>query len=263
LNVQVQGLDIAYERAGEGPALVFLHGVLSDNRVWRAQLAALADESTVVAWDEPGAGRSSDPPEDFGLGEYADCLAAFIAALEVEPAHVCGLSWGGVVAQELYRRHPGCVRSLILADTYAGWKGSLPKTVCEERLAQSLRQAALPPAEVIPAWLPGLLTENAPAELVEEVGAIMSDFHPAGFRAVVRAVAAADQRDLLPRIGAPTLLLWGEADARSPLHIAEQIRDAIPGARLVVIPGAGHLSNMEQPARFNAAVREFCRAVPG
>src|SRR5215210_1612907 len=120
----VNGLEIAYERAGEGPPLVFVHGAAEDGRVWRPQLAALADEFTVVAWDEPGAGRSSDVPVDFGLADYATCLAAVIEALALGPAHVAGLSWGGTVVQELYRHHPGLVATLILIDTYAGWKGS-------------------------------------------------------------------------------------------------------------------------------------------
>ena len=97
---------IAYERVGEGPPLVFVHGAAEDGRVWQPQLAALADEFTVVAWDEPGAGRSSDLPADFGLADYADCLAALIEALELGPAHVAGLSWGGTVVQELYRHRP-------------------------------------------------------------------------------------------------------------------------------------------------------------
>src|SRR5688572_32330332 len=93
--------------------------------MWRPQLAALADEFTVVAWDEPGAGRSSDVPADFALADYAKCLAALIDALDLGPAHVAGLSWGGTVAQELYRCRPDLVATLLLVDTYAGWKGSL------------------------------------------------------------------------------------------------------------------------------------------
>ena len=124
--VEAGGLEIAYERVGEGPPLVLVHGAAEDSRMWQPQLAGLADEFTVVAWDEPGAGRSSDVPEDFGLADYADCLAALIDALELGPAHVAGLSWGGTVVLELYRRHPELVATLILIDTYAGWKGSLP-----------------------------------------------------------------------------------------------------------------------------------------
>ncbi len=108
--LRTNGLDIAYERVGEGPPLLFEHGAAEDGRVWQRQLAALADEFTVVAWDEPGAGRSSDVPADFGLGDYAGCLAAVIEALVLGPAHVCGFSWGGTVVQELYRHIPGWSR---------------------------------------------------------------------------------------------------------------------------------------------------------
>jgi pimeloyl-ACP methyl ester carboxylesterase len=259
MRVRVGEFDIAYQQAGRGPPLVFLHGVLCDSRVWRRQLAELADEFTVVAWDEPGAGGSSQVPENFGLADYADCLAGFIEALELDPAHVAGLSWGGVVAQELYRRHPERIASLILADTYAGWKGSLSEEECAARLAAGQQVSDLPRGEFIRRFLPGLVTDGAPDSVASELFSIMSDFDPVSALNVATAVAACDHRDLLPRIAVPTLLLWGEADARSPLNVAQKLRDGIPGARLIVIPSAGHMSNMEQPDRFNAAVREFCR----
>ena len=107
--VEAGGLRIAYERVGEGPPLVLVHGAAEDSRIWEPQLAGLADEFTVVAWDEPGAGRSSDPPEIFGLADFADALAALLDALELGPAHLAGLSWGGMVLLELYRRRPGLV----------------------------------------------------------------------------------------------------------------------------------------------------------
>jgi pimeloyl-ACP methyl ester carboxylesterase len=253
-SVDVAGLRIAYERAGRGAPLVLLHGAAADGRTWRAQLAELSDRLSVVAWDEPGAGRSADLPEDFGLADYADRLAGFIDALGYRAAHVAGLSWGGVVAQELYRRHPDRVSSLILADTYAGWKGSLSKTERAQRLAHALEQSRLPPDRFEPT-LPGLFAPEAPGALVDELDAIMADARPASIRRTATAIAACDQRDLL---AVPTLLIWGEHDERSPLAVAEQFRAAIAGARLVVIAGAGHMSNMEQPAAFNAAVREFC-----
>jgi pimeloyl-ACP methyl ester carboxylesterase len=259
-TVSVADLEIAYRRQGEGPPLVLLHGAFSDGRVWRRQLADLSDELTVVAWDEPGAGDSSDPPETFGFADFADILAAFIQALVLAPAHIGGLSWGGVVAQELYRRHPECVRSLILADTYAGWKGSLPPEEVAARVESVLGTLAEPvvPNEPAKPW-PGLFRAAAPAALLDEMAEIAAGARPATIRRTVLEVAACDTRDLLPRIRVPTLLLWGAEDARSPLEVADQFQAAIPSARLVVIPGAGHMSNWEQPARFNAAILEFCR----
>jgi pimeloyl-ACP methyl ester carboxylesterase len=180
--IRANGLEIAYERVGEGPPLVLVHGAAVDARMWRPQLTELADEFTVVAWDEPGAGRSSDVPADFALADYASGLAALIESLDLGPAHVAGLSWGGTVALELYRHHRRLVATLILVDTYAGWKGSLPAEEVQRRV-EGLRQMLSAPAD-----------------------------------------------------------------------------QAIPGAKLVVIPGAGHVSNLEQPVPFNDAVREFCRA---
>jgi pimeloyl-ACP methyl ester carboxylesterase len=92
--VRINGLDIAYRLIGQGSPLVFVHGAGDDSRIWQPQLSALSDEFTVVAWDEPGAGESSDLPAQFGLADYARCLAAFIDALALGPAHVAGISWG-------------------------------------------------------------------------------------------------------------------------------------------------------------------------
>jgi pimeloyl-ACP methyl ester carboxylesterase len=257
--VLAHGLEIAYERAGEGPPLVFAHGAASDGRLWRPQVAALADEFTVVAWDEPGAGRSSDVPADFGLADYANCLAALIEALALGPAHVAGLSWGGSVVQELYRLHPALVATLVLADAYAGWKGSLPEDEVRARVAGA-RQMLAAPAEEFDPVLPGLFAGDPPAEFVPLLEEIAAAVRPESLGTQLFVMAETDQRDLLPRIAVPTLLIWGELDARSPLSVAHQLDQAIPDTKLVVIPGCGHVSNLEQPERFNEAVREFCRA---
>jgi pimeloyl-ACP methyl ester carboxylesterase len=254
--VRAKGLEIAYERVGEGPPLVFVHGAGDDARIWRPQLAALADEFTVVAWDEPGAGRSSDVPGDFALADYANCLAALIDALALGPAHVAGLSWGGTVVQELYRHRPALVATLILIDTYAGWKGSLPEEEVGARVAGARQMLAAPAEDA----LPGLFAGDPPAEFVSLLEEIAAAARPASLRTQLVVMAQADQRDLLPRIAVPTLLIWGELDARSPLSVAHQFEQAIPDTKLVVIPRCGHLSNLEQPEQFNAAVREFCRA---
>jgi pimeloyl-ACP methyl ester carboxylesterase len=257
--IRTNGFEIAYERIGEGPPLVLVHGAALDSRMWRPQLAALADEFTVVAWDEPGAGRSSDVPADFALADYANCLAALIETLDLGPAHVAGLSWGGTLAQELYRHHPKLVSTLLLVDTYAGWKGSLPEGEVRARV-EGLRQMLTAADHLFDPTLPGLFAGGPPARFVPLMEAMAADVRPESMRTALLVMAEADQRDLLPRIAVPTLLIWGELDARSPLSVARQFEDAVPEAKLVVIPGAGHVSNLEQPELFNAAVREFCRA---
>ena len=259
--VELEGLSVSYQLAGDGPALVLLHGFSYDSRAWRPQIKALSDQFTVIAWDAPGAGQSADPPDTFGISDWADCLEAFLAAIKVEKAHVLGLSWGGILAQEFYRRYPGRVLSLILADTYAGWKGSLPEPIPQERLEACLRDSTLPPEEFLSRYLPGMFSEAVPDEVRKEAASGMSEFHPAGFRLMARASADTDTRDLLSSIKVPTLLIWGEADARSPITVAHQFHEAIPGSKLVIIPGAGHVSNLEQPELFNAEVRGFCLGV--
>ena len=238
---------------------MLVHGAAVDSRMWRPQLAALADEFTVVAWDEPGAGRSSDVPSDFALADYANSLATLIDALELGPAHVAGLSWGGTVVLELYRHHPELVATLILVDTYAGWKGSLPKQEVRARV-EGVRRMLAAADHLFDPTLPGLFAGDPPAEFVPLLEEMATDVRPESMRTALLVMAEADQRDLLPRIAVPTLLIWGELDARSPLTVASQFEEAIPDAKLVVIPGAGHVSNLEQPELFNDAVRDFCRA---
>ncbi len=259
--VRACGLEIAYRRVGEGPPLVFVHGAAGDGRVWQPQLAALADEFTVVAWDEPGAGRSSDVPADFDLADYAGCLAALIEGLALGPAHVAGISWGGTVVQELYRHHPRLVATLILIDTYAGWKGSLPEEEVRARVAGAHQMLAAPADEFDPT-LPGLFAGDPPAEFVPLLEEIAADVRPASLKTQLLVMAQADQREMLPGIAVPTLLIWGELDARSPLSVARQFEESIPDTKLVVIPGSGHVSNLERPEQVNEAVREFCRAHP-
>jgi len=259
--LRAYGLEIAYELAGEGPPLVLAHGAAVDSRMWRPQVAALSDEFSVVAWDEPGAGRSSDVPAGFALANYANCLAALIRALDLGPAHVAGLSWGGTVAQELYRQQPELVATLVLVDTYAGWKGSLPAEEVRARI-EGVRKMVAAADHLFDPTLPGLFAGDPPAELVRLMEAMAADVRPESMSTALEVMAAADLRDLLPRIAVPTLLVWGELDARSPLSVARQFEEAIPDAKLVLIPGAGHVSNLEAPDRFNDVVRGFCRAHP-
>lgn len=195
-RVEVDGLAISYERSGTGPPLVLLHGGVSDHRSWRRQIESLSADWTVVAWDTPGCGRSSDPPADFSLGDYADCVAGMAPATGLQRPHVGGPSFGGGLALEVFNRHRELPSSLILAGAYAGWGGSLP------------------------------------ADEVE-----------------------------LPRVDVPTLLLYGDADVRSSLAVADELHAAIPTSPLVVLPDVGHVSNVEAPDAFDPALRHFLTEV--
>ena len=260
-QIEVGGLRVAFERRGEGPPLVLLHGWPSNSREWRRQIDSLSDQFTVIAWDAPGAGRSSDPPETFRLSDWADCLAGFIAALGLERAHVAGLSWGGSLALELYRRHPTVPHTLILVSAYAGWAGSLPAEAVEDRLHLYLRNSELPPDEWVPAVIRTLLTDRATGDMVDELTSILTEFHPAAMRVAIPAMAEADLRDVLPHIEVPTLLLDGEQDVRAPKAVWEPLHSGIRGSKLVLVPGVGHMIDIEAAEPFNVEVRAFLGVV--
>jgi pimeloyl-ACP methyl ester carboxylesterase len=259
-TIQAAGLRMAFERAGHGPPLILLHGLPGDHRLWRRQLDNLSDEYTVVAWDAPGCGRSALPAGDFGIRDVARYLIAFIQALGLERPHVLGLSWGGGVALELFRAAPTIPKTLLLASAYAGWAGSLPPEAVSQRLNAYVRAAGMDRKEAMRSWAPGFFSATAPAELVDEVVAIVADFDPRALVMLARSFAETDSRDMLPTIDIPTLLLYGDADTRAPLQIAEAIHARIQRSELVVLPAVGHMSNVEAGNRFDTAIRNFLRS---
>ncbi|MCK6212445.1 alpha/beta hydrolase [Georgenia sp. EYE_87] len=259
-RVDVDGLSIAYERVGEGPALVLLHGFVGDARsTWRRQLEALADEFTVVAWDAPGAGRSDDPPEGFGMAGYADTLAGFLDRLGLHRPHVAGVSFGGALALALLGRHPDLPATLVLTSAYAGWVGSLPAEVARRRLEDSLALAESGGEELEAALMPTMFAPGTPRAVVEEFAAAVRASHPDGFRSMARA-SATDLREVLPRVHVPTLVVHGDRDTRAPRTVADHLHAAIAGSTLTVLPGAGHLCQLEAPVAYNRAVRTFLRS---
>jgi pimeloyl-ACP methyl ester carboxylesterase len=256
-TVVVDGLRIAYERAGDGPPLVLLHGYVGDGpTTWRHQVADLCDRFTVVAWDAPGAGGSADPPEDFGMAGYADCLARFVERLGLDHPHVAGLSFGGALAIAVAGRHPALPRSLVLASAYAGWGGSLPGDVAAARLQQAVRLSELSPEQFVATLLPTMFSPSTPEADVSAFAVAVRAFHPVGFRAMARA-SAEDLRGVLPRVGVPTLVVHGESDVRAPRAVAEGLHAGIHGSRLVVLPGVGHVVTVEAAEPFDREVRSF------
>jgi pimeloyl-ACP methyl ester carboxylesterase len=238
-----------------------LHGIGSNSRSFRHQLAELSDAYTVLAWDAPGYGRSDDPSGPFSQDDLADAAARLLDEQAIEYAHVLGVSLGGVIAQLVYHRHPRRVRSLILADTTAGG-GALPEPERSERVRRRLEAIdTLTPRQLAHERAPQLVRSDAPAELVAELEDIMAEVRPAGYRAAALALGAADLTARLSSIAVPTLVVHGADDGVVPLATGRELAKAIPGALLVVLPRAGHVSNQEQPSAFNAAVRTFLGGV--
>lgn len=258
--VEVRGLKTAYLRAGNGPALVMLHGIGGNAGQFRRQLDALADIRTVISWDAPGYVGSDDAPEVWAMEDFADHLAGFLDALGVEQADIAGQSWGGVLAQVFYGRHPGRVRSLILSDTSAGG-GSQPEE--ERQAALQARLTALEtmtPAELARRRAPAILGPEPSDDMLREAEEMMAQIRPSGYRTAAIALANADARPVHPTVSVPTLVISGEHDQIIAAGTGELLRDAIPGAKLVTIQDAGHLSGQEQPDVWNSTVREFLHA---
>ena len=258
--VEVGGLDIAYERVGSGPTVALAHGFVGDARsTWGCQIDALANEFTVVAWDAPGSGSSQDPRLDFGMDDYADCFAAFLRALRLEPAHLVGISFGGALVLATFHRYHDLASSLVLVSGYAGWRGSLGVAAAQQRLTRSLELSELPPDEFAAALVPSMFSPSIKAEAVERFVDSVRAFRPGGFRAMARATVE-DQSHVLPDVDVPMLLLYADHDARAPLRVGEAIHAAVRGSELVVLRGPGHVSCVEAPEVVTHELRRFLRS---
>jgi pimeloyl-ACP methyl ester carboxylesterase len=251
-------MRIHYERRGTGAPLLLLHGIGSSSRAFRHQLSELSDRFDLIAWDAPGYGQSEDPPTaEFAIAEQADRAAQLLEELQLDSAHVLGVSMGGVVAQLLYHRHAARVRSLVLCDTNPGG-GALSEPERSERVRQRVENLErLGAREMARQRAPVLVTSEASPVLVQELADIMAEVRPAGYSAAAVALGNTDLTSRLPDIRVPTLVVHGACDRVVPLETGRRLAESIPGARLVVIPDAGHVSNQERPREFNAAVSEF------
>ncbi|MFD7922116.1 alpha/beta fold hydrolase [Streptomyces sp. NPDC059740] len=250
--------------AGEsGPLLLCLHGIGSSSAAFAPQLDALSGHARVVAWDAPGYGRSADPAAPLTLDDFADTAAALIRD-RGGVAHLLGVSWGGVIALRLAARHPDLVASLVVADSSPG-SGTDPQRA-EAMRSRPAELARLGAAEFAATRGPRLLSPHAPPELVERVTATMADaIRLPGYAHAAEAMAAADLRPELASITAPALVLCGEEDRVTGVEASQTLAGGLPRCAYVVLRGAGHLANQEQPGHFNAWVLshlQICAAVP-
>jgi 3-oxoadipate enol-lactonase len=261
-RLTVNGVSLAVEIRGEGPAVLFVHGYPLDRTIWRAQMDGL-DGYRRIAPDLRGMGESDAPDLGYSMAIYAQDLAALLDALGVDAVVLCGHSMGGYVLFEFVRRWRSRVRALILVDTRAEADGAEARRARDAAAAAAREGGA---AAIADAMLPRMLApqtaERAP-EIADRIRRLMAATPVAG---IIGALAAMrdrhDSTGLLPTLGdLPTLVLVGEEDLLSPPEGARRMAAAIPGARLVAIPGAGHLPQVERPSETTAAIVDFLRIV--
>jgi len=253
------------DSGGDGPPLVFGHGLLFSGWMFAAQVEALHDRYRCVTIDWRGQGQS--PPAASGgydMDTLTDDLLGVLDALDLGPVHYVGLSMGGFVGMRLAARHPERVRSLTLLDTSAGPED--PDKVKRYRLLASIyRLVGMGPvaSQVEPImFAPGFGDDLVERALIEEWMAQLERVRRAGMRRAILGVT--DREPILPEIGritAPTLVATGEHDVATPVAKARVIADAIPGAVLEVIPGAGHSSTVETPHAVTALLERHLAAV--
>ena len=207
-----------------------------------------------MVWDAPGCGGSSDLPGDWTLGDLADCAAAFIDALGLAPVHLLGLSFGGALAIEVFRRHSDAVRSLTLVSAYAGWIGSLGYDDARARVAAAERMAVMTDDEFVDGWL-GIVT--APTSGTER-GRIEQFLRETRRRSAPTLSHAmfVDLRSVLPTIDVPTLVVHGRNDERAPWSVASELAVGIAHSEIVVLD-AGHLVNIDAPGQLAEVLRSF------
>lgn len=255
----VRGVKLAYVERGAGAPVVLVHGFPLDHSMWDAQIEALALRWRVIAPDLRGFGQSGVTPGTVTMADVADDLAGLLDALGAAgPAVVCGLSMGGYVAFEFWRRHAARVRALVLCDTRAA--PDSPEAA-QARLDAARRVLLEGPAFLADSMLPRLLapgTLAARPDLADRLRAVIERTDAQGIAAAARGMAArADATPLLAQIACPALVVVGSEDAISPPAEMRLLCAAIPGARFVEIAGAGHMTPLEKPAEVNAALLEF------
>lgn len=245
-------------RAGEtGPVVLLLHGIGGSSASFQPQLDGLSANHRVLAWDAPGYGASTDPRAAPGMTGYAAATAGLLASRGA--GHVVGVSWGGVIATRLAAEHPELVRSLVLADSSRGSGVSAEGAARMRARADEL--ASLGAAEFARRRAPRLVSPAAAPELVARITEIMAGVRLPGYRYAAESMAATDHTSILAAPRVPTLVVVGADDQVTGVAESRRLAEAIPSARLEIIPGAGHAANQERPAEFNRLLAAFFASV--
>ncbi len=262
MKKQINGISLAYSDEGHGPPVIFLHAFPLNRTMWVPQVAALSDRYRVVTIDLRGHGESDAPMWRYTLDQYADDVHGLLAHLGIARATFAGLSMGGYILFALYRKHPALFQSLVLADTRATADTPEAKTTRFSMAQIAYRRGASAIADLM---LPKLLSPASceqHTDLRDHVRRIITGNQVSG---IVGDLMAMEERPdfspLLSAIAVPTLVIVGEQDLASPPEEVEDMAKQIPGSTFVRIPQAGHLSSLENPGAFNAAILKFLTSV--
>ncbi|WP_345973596.1 alpha/beta fold hydrolase [Sulfurimonas diazotrophicus] len=260
MTTTVNGIEIHYDDLGsvDMPALIFLHGFPLNRTMWQRQAEACRKHCRVIAYDLRGHGETEGGEEPFSIPLFVQDLLSLMDALRVKTATLCALSMGGYIALRAAEEHPERFNALILCDTQCA--ADTPEG--REKRLKAIRAIETDGVEPFAEGLLGkLLAEQTFEQHPETVAAVREMIVSTPAHSLVHSLRAMRERDetcsLLPRLTLPVLILVGEADQIAPPDASVYMHNALPAAELVIIEGAGHLSNLENPEAFNAALLPF------
>jgi 3-oxoadipate enol-lactonase len=252
---------IAVDHAGSGELLVFLHGIGGNRRNWQDNLPEFAKHWHAVAWDARGYGESDDYDGPLDFADFSRDLARVLDHFHAAQAHLVGLSMGGRIAMHFASLHPRRVLTLTLCDTHRGFQ-HMP----EEKRREFVRSRKEPllagrePRDIAPAVARSLSGPHASPEAIAKLVDSISRLHKESYLKTIEASMMSVTDVNLAGIRVPTHVVVGADDPLTPVSVSQELASAIPGAKLTVIPGAGHLSNLEKPGEFNRAAIDFLLA---
>ncbi|WIG96879.1 alpha/beta fold hydrolase [Myxococcus sp. SDU36] len=261
LTVTVDGVPLHYRDEGKGLPVLLLHAFPLNGSAFDKQVKALSGRYRFIVPDIRGFGESAlgDGPTE--MSRIARDVLALLDALKLDTVVVGGVSMGGYAAMALLREDAGRVSGLVLMDTQATADDAEGKARREASATQALEAGVEP---IIQAMLPKLVAAGPDSPVAQEVAALMRAASPASVAAALRGMALRpDSKDMLARYAGPALVVVGEHDALTPPAKAKEIAGLIAGAKLEVIPEAGHLANQEQPERVNAVLEAFLTSLQG
>ena len=255
---RIDDLRLAYDDTGSGAPVILVHGYPFNRSLWTGQVAALSKTHRVITPDLRGFGDSESSSGVATMTRMAEDLVGLMDALGISTATFGGLSMGGYVVLAFCKRFAARISGLVLADTRAQADTEEAKQVRAQQSEQVLTSGM---SGIADAMLPKLLTSETVSkrpDVVKRVRDMMLQTQPEGAAAALMGMAAReDLTSLLPQISVPALIIVGREDTITPVADSEKMHEKIPGSRLVVIENAAHVSNIEQPEIFNAAVHAF------